>query len=292
MLVSMTGFGSAAVSNGDYSVKVEVRAVNHRYSDISIRLPKGFQSVEDRIRRLVGGFVERGRTEIFVAVEEFHGKARTVTLDKGLLEGYRNAFLEASEALGQSGSLTLDMLPGLQDLFRVEEAEVDFDAVWPLIESAVREALGRLVEMRTIEGGRLEADMLRRLLQVEDLFGEIARRSPEVVEGYRRRLAERIEQALQSQEIDEQRLAQEAAFFADKSNIDEEVTRARSHIEQFRSACASGEAVGRKLDFLLQEMNREINTVGSKAQDAAIAARVVEIKAELEKIREQAQNIQ
>ncbi len=291
MLVSMTGFGSAAVSDADYSVKVEVRSVNHRYCEIAVRAPKGYQAVEDGIRRLAGEFVERGRTEIFVSVEEFHGRERTVRLDKGLLEGYRHAFREAGEALGLGGSLTLDMLPAIEGVFLVEEAEVDLDAVWPLIESAVREALGGLQAMRSAEGKRLEEDMLLRLLHVESLLGSISRRSPEVVESYRKRLTERTQQML-SQGIDEQRIAQEVALFADKSNIDEEITRARSHIEEFRSACNLGGAVGRKLDFLLQELNREINTIGSKAQDGEIAKLVVDVKAELEKIREQAQNIQ
>lgn len=287
----MTGFGSAAASTADYSVKIEVRSVNHRYGEIVVRTPKGYHAIEDRVRRLAGEFIERGRTEIFVSIEEFHGRQRTVRLDKGLLEGYRHAFQEAGETLGQSGSLTLDMLPAIQDVFLVEEFEADIDSVWPLIEGAAREALKRLVDMRSIEGNRLEEDMLQRLLHVETLLSAIARRSPDVVEDYRKRLTERIAEML-SQDIDEQRIALEVALFADKSNIDEEITRARSHIEQFRSACCAGGAVGRKLDFLLQELNREINTIGSKAQDGEIARLVVEVKAELEKIREQVQNIQ
>lgn len=291
MLVSMTGFGSAAASNSDYSVKVEARSVNHRFGEIVVRAPKGYQGIEDRVRRLAGEYVERGRTEIFVSVEEFHGRQRTVRLDKGLLDGYRRAFFEASEALGAPGALSLEMLPAIEGIFLIDEVEVDVDAVWPLVESAAREALERLVAMRSAEGKRLEEDMLQRLDYVETLFAAISRRSPDVVELYRKRLTERIEQML-AQEVDEQRIAQEVALFADKSNIDEEITRAKSHIEQFRFACAAGKAVGRKLDFLLQELNREINTIGSKAQDGEIAKLVVDVKAELEKIREQAQNIQ
>lgn len=287
----MTGFGSACAQSASYSVKVEARSVNHRFGEIAVRVPKGYQPIEDRLRRLAAEYVERGRTEIFVTVEEFHGRQRTVRLDKELLDGYRRAFLEAGEALGLGGALTLDMLPALPDLFLVSEVEVDVEEVWPLVERAAREAFGRLAAMRAEEGRRLEEDMLRRLANVEALFAAIARRSPVVVELYRKRLAERIGE-LVAQDVDEQRIALEVALFADKSNIDEEITRALSHIGQFRAACASGEAVGRKLDFLLQELNREANTIGSKAQDGEIARLVVEVKAELEKIREQAQNIQ
>jgi len=292
MLASMTGYGSAAYSGEEYGAKVEVRTVNHRYCDVQVRLPKRYQSLEDRVRKVAADYIERGRAEIFVTVEEFHGKERTVRLDKGLLEGYRKAFSEAGALLGQSSPLTLEVLAGLEGLFVVEEAEIDAGAVWPVVEKAAREAFARLAEMRAMEGTRLQEDMLRRLGRVEELLGEIARRSPEVVEAYRVRLAERIGQLLPSEQIDEARLALEVALFADKSNIDEEITRARSHIEQFRAACFAREAVGRKLDFLLQELNREINTIGSKAQDSAISALVVEVKAELEKIREQAQNIE
>jgi len=288
----MTGFGSEILANDTHSVKVEARAVNHRYLDVSLRLPKGYYVLEEKIRRLAGEHASRGRLEILLAIEEYRGKDRTVRLDRALLEGYQKAFAEAQGLLRQEIVLTADMLLGLPDVLVVEESEGDPETVWPLVKETVQRALEKLHEMRRIEGARLERDILGHIGRFSEIVGEIAALAPKAAIRYRERLFAQVQEALETAPVDEQRIAQEIAIFADKSNIDEEISRARSHIDQFMHACRDEGSVGRKLDFLVQEMNREVNTIASKAQDAAIAALVVEAKTELEKIREQVQNVQ
>lgn len=287
----MTGYGSAARSDSERAVTVEVRSVNHRYSDIVPKLPKGYQALEERIRRVAGEFVQRGRVEIFVSIEEYRAKERTVRIDRGLLEGYAWAFREAAALLGAEDTLDVDKLLAFPDVLIVEEREVDVDAAWPMIDEALREALDRLVAMRQAEGERLFADIAHRLRRIEQIIQQMAERAPSVVEEYRRRLWERSKEWLGEFPIDENRLALEVALFADRASIDEELTRARSHISEFLKVCKERGA-GRKLDFLLQELQREANTIGSKAHDTHLAAWVVEVKAEIEKIREQVQNIE
>lgn len=286
----MTGFGTGACASGEFGVKVELRSVNHRYLDVVARLPKGYQGLEERVRRIAQGLLHRGRLEIFVSIEEYRGKRRTVTLDKGLLEGYLKALREAAEEHSLSGALTADMLLALPDLFQVEEAEADAEEVWPLLERALREAFDELRGMRDAEGERLEKEILGRLAALSGLIDRIEERAPQVVSEYRAKLEGRIGQLLQEAPVDEQRIALEVALFAERANIAEEITRARSHLEQFREVCRQGAGVGRKLDFLIQELHREVNTIASKAAD--LASLVVEAKAELEKIREQVQNVE
>lgn len=271
---------------------VEVRSVNHRFADIQPRLPAGYFAIEDRVRRIVGEYVERGRVEIFVSIEEFRGNDRTVRLDRGLLDGYLAALSEARRLAGLDGELGVEALLQLPGLFIVDQPEENIDATWPLIEEALRQALEGLIAMRRTEGTRLYGDIIERLDVVEEIIEAMGARAPEVVEAYRRRLAERMAELLGDLPVDEDRITQEVAIFADKSNIDEELTRARSHITQFRVACRASKSVGRKLDFLLQELNREVNTIASKANDATLADWVVQVKAELEKVREQVQNVE
>lgn len=271
-------------------MKVELRSVNHRYLDVMVRLPKGFQALEERVRRLAQEFVHRGRLEIFVSIEEYGGKRRTVILDKRLLQGYVQALREAAAEHGLDGGLSVDMLLRIPDLFQVEEEEADVEGVWPLLETALRDAFAELQGMRGAEGERLEREIRSRLDAVDALLDRIEERAAQVVAEQRRRLSERIEQLLGAAAVDEQRIALEVALFAERSDISEEVTRARSHLAQFREACRRGMGVGRKLDFLVQELHREVNTIASKAAD--LAPFVVEAKAELEKIREQVQNVE
>lgn len=291
MLSSMTGYGAGARASAEFGVKVELRAVNHRYLDVVIRLPKGFQSLEERVRRTAQEFVHRGRLEIFVSVEEYGGKRRTVNVDQRLLAGYVQALRDAAAEHGLVGALSVDMLPLLPDLFQVEEEEADAEGVWPLLEAALRDALGELRKMRRAEGERLEQEIQGRLDALVALLDQMSARAPQIVEEYRARLRSRIEQLLEAVPVDEQRLALEVALFAERADIAEEITRARSHLEQFRQACRDGGGgVGRKLDFLIQELHREVNTIASKAAD--LSPVVVEAKAELERIREQVQNIE
>lgn len=286
----MTGFGRGIRSSGEFGVKVELRSVNHRYLDVVVRLPKGFLSLEERVRRLAQEFVRRGRLEIFVSIEEYGGKRRTVIVDKRLLQGYVQALREAAAEYGLGGDLTVDMLLGVPDLFHSEEEEADVEGVWLLLEGALRDAFSELQGMRGAEGERLEQEIRSRLDAVSALLDAIEERAPQIVAEQRQRLSERIEQLLGAAAVDEQRIALEVALFAERSDISEEVTRARSHLAQLREACDLGVGVGRKLDFLVQELHREVNTIASKAAD--LASFVVEAKAELEKIREQVQNVE
>lgn len=292
MLVSMTGFGSAAGTESGWSVKVEARSVNHRYADLLVRLPKGYHSVEEKVRHLVGAHVTRGRVEIFLEIEEIGTRDRTVKLDRALLQGYVQALREAESEIGTSFVPNVDMLINLPNLFVVEEFESDPERVWPLLERVVNEALRSLVTMRRSEGSRLEEEILGRMRRLSAIVAEISSRAPDSVVRYRERLTTQVERLLSSVPVDEQRLAQEIALYADKSDISEEITRAKSHIDQFVQTCGTDESVGRKLDFLIQELNREVNTVASKAQDVSISNLVVEAKSELEKVREQVQNVE
>lgn len=288
----MTGYGSASRADEKRSVKVEARAVNHRFSDIVLRLPKGYQPLEERLRKTASEYVQRGRVEIFVTVEEFGANERTVRLDQGLLKGYLEAFSAAAALLETRVSPSLETLLSLPGVLTLDEVDVDVEAAWPLLEEVLREALSELSRMRRSEGERLYADIVHRLSIVEQIIRQMAAKAPLVVEEYRSRLAERVREWMGDLPVDESRMALEVALFADKANIDEEITRALSHVVEFRRACQAEGGVGRKLDFLLQELQREVNTIASKAHDAEIAGWVVECKAEIEKIREQVQNIE
>lgn len=292
MLLSMTGYGSSSRTSDLAAVEVEVRSVNHRYSDILFRLPKGYHPLEEHLRPIVADYIQRGRVEIFVTIEEYRAKERTVRLDQGLLEGYLNAYRAAARLLGSDTPPDLDKLLAFPDVLTIEEEEADVDGVRPLVEAALREALSNLVNMRRAEGERLYSDIAHRLSKIEQIIQQMAERAPLAVDYFRTRLIERIREWREDVELDPSRLALEVALFADKANIDEELTRAQSHIAEFRKICATGSGIGRKLDFLLQELQREVNTIAAKAHDAQLAAWVVESKAEIEKIREQVQNVE
>lgn len=291
MLVSMTGFGSGVAGDHRRSARVEARSVNHRYCDILLHFSPRHVDWEEQARRLVDARISRGRVEIFATLEECDIEERTVRLDASLLAGYARAVSRAEEIVGPL-PFTLDALLAIPDLFVVEENPDDEESAWPVLEKALIQALDRLVDMRVREGRRLQEDVLQRLARIEDWLADIAERAPRVVVEYRTRLASRLAELLASPPVAEERLAAEVALFADRSCITEELVRAHSHIAQFRQTCGENGQVGRKLDFLLQELNREVNTVASKAADSEIARFVVSIKAELEKIREQAQNIE
>lgn len=292
MLVSMTGFGRGIYRDEHRSVAVEIRTLNHRFTDIVVRLPPGYLVLEDRIRRHVGAHVARGRAEISVAMEEFVGRKRTVKLDRGLLEGFIRAWREAESVLQQEIMLGPDTLVNVPGLFVVEELQDEPEAIWSSVEPALQDALAELQAMRQKEGERLREDILPRIGRLNEILETMASRAANSFERYRERLVEIVHRHLGSAPIDEQRIAQEIVHFADKSNIDEEVVRAKSHITQFEKACSSRGRIGRRLDFIVQELNREFNTIGAKTQDAQIANLVVEAKVELEKVREQVQNIE
>lgn len=292
MMRSMTGFGRGEAASQFGRIVVEMKAVNHRFSEVVCRMPRQFNALEEQVRKLVQGKVSRGRIDLFVSWDAA-AQARGVKVDKELAMAYYNSLKELAEEIGSNSELTLDTLAKLPDVLKVGEGEVTAEQLWPLLQSAALQAVTNLIAMRQREGDALADELHARLVTIEALGESVAERAPQVVEDYRNRLTRRLDELLpQGHTVDPQRLAQEVAIFADRSDVAEELQRLASHIAQFRQTLQENEAVGRKLDFLVQELGREVNTIGSKANDAAITNQVVTAKAELEKIREQVQNIE
>lgn len=292
MVSSMTGFGRAELTRDNWNVKLEIKSVNHRYLDMALRLPKAYGGLEDALRRTIQGEFARGRVEVFLNIEEFGEQTRMVKVDKPLLKGYVSALQEVQKELGFSELLSLEHILKLPDVMQISEPEINWEELEGLVLETLHVAITQLQNMRSAEGEKLAHDILHKLTTIEHLIQRIEGRAPEVVIAYRRRLEERISEILQGTSLSEDRLVTEVAIFADRCSIDEELVRLGSHIQQFRQSFQQTVPVGRKLDFLLQEMNREINTIGSKANDGDTAGLVVEVKSELEKIREQVQNIE
>lgn len=292
MVRSMTGYGRGEVSNGQRKVTVEVRSVNHRFSEVVIRMPKELSPLEERIRNLVQAKVSRGRIDVLITREDSRSRRRKVEVDKDLAVSYYEGLKELQQTLGLKAQTRLELIARLPDVFLLTEVPEDLEEFWRGLSVAVDRALDEMLAMRGREGERLRADLLERLRGIEDHTAAIEARAPQVVEEYRRRLADRVKEVLPGVTVDEGRLATEVVLFAERSSITEEIVRLRSHLAQMREGLGSSEAVGRRLDFLLQEMNREINTIGSKSADGDIAKAVIDVKSELEKIREQVQNIE
>ena len=292
MANSMTGFGRANLLSDGREMTVELKSVNHRYLDLSFRMPRHISFLEDDIRRFLTENLTRGHVDVFVTYRNTRTDARTVVFDAALLGAYLSAAAECSEKYGLKNDLTVTSALKLPDVTDVVEAEEDREAVCALLLKTLESACEELVSMRKKEGERLCADLDSRLCTVLGIREQIAARAPFVVEDYRCKLSERIASMLSSAEIDEARLAAEVAIFADKANIDEELVRLNSHVAAARELIEKDAAVGRKLDFIVQEMNREFNTIGSKANDKEIISLVIEGKAEIEKIREQVQNLE
>ena len=292
MANSMTGFGRANVLEDGREITVELKSVNHRYLDLGFRMPRHISFLEDEIRRFLTEKLTRGHVDVFVTYRNTRSDARTVVLDSALLGAYVSAANECADTFGLRNDISVMNALRLPDVADVVEAEEDRDAVTALLVKALGKAVDELIQMRRTEGERLCADLLVRLDTVLAIRAKIAARAPFVVEDYRARLNERIAAILQNTEVDTARLATEVALFADKANIDEELVRLQSHVAAARELMTDGSASGRKLDFIVQEMNREFNTIGSKANDKEITALVIEGKAEIEKIREQVQNLE
>jgi uncharacterized protein (TIGR00255 family) len=290
----MTGFGQATVTAGGYSIHIDVKSVNHRYCEIVVRLPKEWLALEDALRKKAAERIKRGRADLYVTVERLESGRKTVVIDWQQADGYVQAAEQLCARYGLQDTLSLHHLLQLPDLIRqVEErAEID-ESPEPGFTVCLTEALDGLLQMRNTEGSFLANDLLERLSQLETQVTEIKAHTPQVVADYAAKLKNRIAELLQGGiPLDEARLATEIALYADRCSIEEELTRLTSHFRQFADLLKSDEPVGRKLDFLIQEMNREVNTIGSKANDAEIAVKVIDMKAELEKMREQVQNIE
>lgn len=292
MIKSMTGFGQGEAASDRYSARIELRSVNHRYLDMFLRVPKQYSQLEEVLRRVIAERVSRGRIEAAVSVEEFAQKERNVRLNAPLLQGYLRALEGIREILGSDEKITLSQILALPGVLEVEEPEADWEDLQKVLGEAAAQALDDLERMRAAEGARLFSDLQEKIVRLEELQSAVAQVAPQVVEDYRARLSERLRDLLHGTTLTEERFLAEVALFADRCSIDEELVRLGSHTQQLKELLHSTQPVGRKLDFLIQEMNREVNTIGSKGNNVHIAGLVVELKSELEKIREQIQNIE
>ena len=295
MVKSMTGYGRGEATQKGRKITVEVRSVNNRYLDCGIKLPRAYIFAEDAIKARVGQTISRGKVDVFVNIAQTEGESLSVTVNEELAKSYIDALWKLYE-LGGGQKVKMDYratdLARFPDILTVEKKEEDLEAVAADICAVLDVALEDFDRMRTREGEKLAADILSRADTIEAYTARVEERSPQTVAEYRARLEAKMQEVLQNTQIEESRLLTEAAIFADKVAVDEETVRLRSHLEQLRDMLAKGGATGRKLDFLIQEFNRETNTIGSKCNDIDISRMVVDMKAEIEKIREQIQNIE
>lgn len=289
---SMTGYGKGTAARDGRELTVELKSVNHRFLDVSMRLPRILSCIEDPLRAAIAKRLSRGHVDVFVNYRNLRSDAKTVRVDATLLWAYVKAANEANETLHLPNDLTLSGVLRLPDVTEIVPADEDTDALVALAVEAANLALDGLIEMRKAEGERLKAALALGVDAMDAYREQILARAPFVAEDYRRKLNERIESVLNDTEIDRARLATEVALFADRCCIDEELVRLKSHIAQFRAYLDAAEPVGRNMDFIVQEMNRECNTIGSKANDAALTKAVLGCKAEIEKLREQIQNVE
>lgn len=288
---SMTGYGRCILARDGREVTLELKSVNHRFLDIAFRMPRSFAFLESELRARMAERLTRGHVDVFISYKNTRADARQVRLDGQLLNAYLTALRAGGSQAGLDDDLCLRDVLNMQDVLSVEEAEEDQEALSALVYDALDAALASLAQMRATEGAALQADVMARLERLETLSQEMDARAPEWLAEYREKLRARIDEICSAQ-LDETRLAQEVALTADRAAIDEETVRLRSHISQMRALLASDEPTGRKLDFLVQEMNREVNTTGSKSSDIRLTNLVVEAKSEIEKMREQIQNIE
>lgn len=294
MIKSMTGYGRQEEIIDGHHIQVEVKSVNHRFFELSTRVSHGYGYLEEKMKDYIQRYVSRGKVDVFISVEPLANAdgQLTVQINHAAASGYIDALRELCSTYGLTDDISAATLARFDDIFTVNREPEDEEAVWVAVKKVADHALTSFLHMRMIEGQKMKEDVLSRADHILDLIGEVERRSPETVEAYRKRLYARLQEVLQDKAIDEQRVLTETAVFADRIAVDEETVRLRSHVSQFKRMLDSDEPVGRKLDFLVQEMNREANTIGSKCSDTQIAYTVVDIKAEIEKIREQIQNIE
>lgn len=292
MIKSMTGYGRGSAINEGREITVELKSVNHRYLDLGIRLPKHILFLEDILRSELNAGVSRGHIDIFINYTNTRKDAHTVTINESLLNEYISNGREVGKRLSIPDDIALSSALRLPDVLEINEAEEDREAVVNITRQATKDAIAELQQMRLREGEIIEKELVLHLDIISSLIAEIEKRAPLVVEEYRSKLNERIEKLLSETELDRARLSTEVAIFADRASIDEEIARLKSHAEQFKKALSADDAVGRKLDFIVQEINREFNTIGSKANDIDLVNFVLEGKSAVEKLREQVQNIE
>lgn len=288
----MTGYGRSQQTIGDRDILVEIRSVNHRYYEFSARVPRNMGYLEEKLKSYIKDSISRGKVEVLVTINNVNGRDETISVNVNVAQGYIDALRTANSTLMLPDDLTLSQLARLPDVFTVVKTIDDEEEVWQVVKTVTQQAVDNFIHMRTVEGQKMFEDINGRLDSIESMVAIVEEASPKTVEAYRNRLYEKLSEVLESKDIDEARIVTECAILSEKLAVDEETVRLKSHIAQFRELIHSEEPIGRKLDFLVQEMNREVNTTGSKAQDITITRTVVEMKSELEKIREQIQNIE
>lgn len=292
MLKSMTGFGRAVEEIDGYVITVEIKSVNHRYFDFSSRIPRQYGFLDDKLKSYINSKVSRGKVECYVSVEALDTEDAAVVINKTLASAYVKALKELSEEYSLKEDFGTAFVSRLPDVFVLKKADEDEEKIWQLVKSVTDEAIEKFIQMRAVEGAKMKEDVASRSEYILDCVSFIEERSPQTVKEYNDKLVERVHEIIGDVSLDEQRIIQEVAVYADKVAVAEETVRLRSHIAQLKTFLESEEPIGRKMDFLVQEINRETNTIGSKANDVDIARKVVDIKAEVEKIREQIQNIE
>lgn len=292
LVKSMTGYGRAQETLGGYDILIEIKSVNHRYFEFYSRIPRVYGYLEDKLKQHVHGFVSRGKVEVFVGITAVETEDANVHINHALAKSYLSELNKLADSLNLENDMTVSKLARFSDIFVLRRLSEDENLIWSYVKQVTDQALAQFLDMRISEGDKMREDILSRLDIIEGYVDDIDARSPEIVTEWRERLYSKISEVLESQQIDESRLITEAAIFAEKIAVAEETVRLKSHISQFRSILSENEPVGRKLDFLAQEINRETNTIGSKAQDTETSKIVVEMKSEAEKIREQIQNIE
>lgn len=292
MIKSMTGYGKSEQTIDSLNVTVEIKSVNHRYFEFSARVPREYGFLEEKLKKYCNSLITRGKVECYVSVEDLEEREMEVNVNETLAAGYVKALKELSERFGLKDDISAVTLSRYPDVITLHKASEDEERIWNAVKTVAETAVSKFIEMRETEGSKLRGDILSRADYIIECVEFIEGRSPETVREYNEKLKQRMKELLGDAAVDEQRLLNEAAIYAEKIAVDEETVRLRSHISQLREFMNSSEAIGRKLDFLVQEINREANTIGSKAQDVDIAKKVIAIKAEVEKIREQVQNIE
>ena len=288
----MTGFGRAELQDSEKKISVEIKSVNHRYFECSIRLPRKFHAFESEMRRVLKEYAARGKLDVYVGYEDHRLAGTSLQYNAALAEQYVRCAREAEQAFSLQNDLTVCRLLSFPDVLKMEEEEADETALWEGLEKALRDAAGNLREARKTEGIALKSDLLEKLAEMNGLVSEVERHEPDIMEAYKERLREKTGELLENAQIEESRIAAEVVLYADKICTDEETVRLQSHIRQMTEALNKGDGIGRKLDFLAQEMNREANTILSKAGDVLTSDLGVSLKTVIEKIREQIQNIE
>ncbi|MBE6838237.1 MAG: YicC family protein [Ruminococcus sp.] len=292
MIKSMTGYGRGQINTNGRDILVEIRSVNNRYYDFNAKFPRVYGYLEEKLKSFLQGSISRGKVEVAVSIFNNENKEQEIEVNREVAKGYIKALRDVNTELGLDDDLTLSGVARFPDVFNVKKVIEDEDFIWSMVKEAAEIAVEKFVSMRETEGQKMKDDICSRLDYILELVSKVEEQSPKTTENYRNKLYAKMKDILGDKNIDESRILMEAAIFSEKIAVDEETVRLRSHISQFKELLESAEPIGRKLDFLVQEMNREANTTGSKAQDIEVTRIVVDIKSEIEKIREQIQNIE